>query len=94
MTVLTNKELIDYYGMKPNEIAALEAQADAFDKGEWPRGKVTRIGRPPTGAEPTRPLTIRLRESKVNAVEYKAERLGISRTAALREAVDDWLAKA
>jgi hypothetical protein len=33
--------------MTDEELAELEASAEAYGKGEWPAGKTTRQGRPP-----------------------------------------------
>lgn len=93
MTTLSNDELKTKYGVSDEEIARLEKEADAFDEGQWPAGKATRVGRPRSTEEPTKPVTFRIAVSKVDEVDRKAEDLGISRGAAIREAVDAWLAE-
>lgn len=94
MAVLTNKEVSERFGLSDDQIKDLEAQADEFDAGEWPRGKITRIGRPKSTEEPTKPLTFRIRSSKVEEIDAKASALGMSRGDALRAAVDEWLMQA
>ena len=91
---MTNEQIVNEQLVNAEEVAALEAEADAFDAGEWPRATVTRVGRPQVTGEPTAPLTFRLGLSKIDLVNAKAARKGMSRGAALREAVEQWLALA
>ena len=88
MAVVTNEELVRDYGISQDEVARLEAEADAYDSGEWPAGEVRHVGRPSTGAEETRPVTVRLTVSKLGAVDELAASRGVTRGAVLREAVD------
>lgn len=92
--MITDSEAKRKFGLTDADLEGLRREADAFDSGEWPAGRVSRVGRPASGGEPTRPVTFRLVESKASRVDEKAARLGISRGEALREAVDEWLAQA
>lgn len=49
-------------------------------------------GRPKTYKRPSLPTTVTLEQSERDALDRKATRLGLSRTAAIREAIRAWLA--
>lgn len=42
---VSNKELNEAYGVSEEELHEMEASADAYDRGEWPEGAVTLMGR-------------------------------------------------
>ena len=88
MATVTNEELVETYGISAEEVAELESQADAFDAGEWPEGKVTRVGRPKSIPGQTRPITVRLSVDTVEEVDRLAASRGVSRGVVFREAVD------
>ena len=92
--MVSNEELMQKYGMSAEEIQQLENEADAFDEGVWPKGKITRVGRPKSAEEETRPITFRLAASKAEEVDKKAASLGVSRGVIMREAVELWLKQA
>ena len=56
-------------------------------------GGTVHIGRPRELAKDARVITFRLSSATADAVAAKAARQGKSRSYALREAIEDWLAK-
>jgi hypothetical protein len=91
MSVVSKAELMERFGLSEKEIEELEAAADAADRGEWPKGKITRIGRPSLYEEETETVSHKEPKSKIIALDAKARALGISRSQALRQATDLWL---
>ena len=91
MTVVGNDELQKRFGLSSGDIAELESAADAYDAGVWPRGRVSRIGRPPLCDEKTTTVSHVEPLSKVAAIDAKARERGLSRSDALRAATDLWL---
>lgn len=91
MSVVSKAELMERFGLSEKEIEELEAAADAADRGEWPKGKITRIGRPSLYEEETETVSHKESKSKIIALDAKARALGISRSQALRQATDLWL---
>ena len=91
MSVVSRAELMERFGLSEKEIEELEAAADAADRGEWPKGKITRIGRPSLYEEETETVSHKEPKSKIIALDAKARALGISRSQALRQATDLWL---
>jgi len=89
----------DKMGMKtkngePVSDEMLEHWANTFERGEWPEGKTIILGRPRLATEEVQSVTVKLPRSKVIALEEKASRMGFNRSEALREAVDEFLARA
>ena len=72
----------------------LDEWAGEFEKGVWPEGKTVILGRPRLATEEVQSVTVKLPRSKVIALEEKAARMGVNRSEALREAVDEFLALA
>lgn len=91
MAVVSNSELMEKFGLTEEEVNELEAAADACDRGEWPKGRVTRIGRPSLYEEETETVSHKEPKSKILAFDKKAQERGISRSQALREATELWL---
>ena len=91
MPVVSNSGLVKHFGLSAEEVAELEAAADACDRGEWPKGRVSKIGRPSLYEEATETVSHKEPKSKVRALDAKAQRLGMSRSQALREATELWL---
>jgi hypothetical protein len=87
-------ELKTRHGMSEVELAELDASASAYERGEWPTGKVTRIGRPSIASEEVRPITVRLPVSQITALDHKAAKFGTTRSSAVREAIGGWLEQA
>lgn len=92
--MITKGELKARYNISEEELAELEASAKAFESGNWPSGKITRVGRPSIAAEEVKPITVRLPVSQINALDGKARNTGGTRSSAVREAVSDWLMQA
>ena len=86
---MDTKELEKKFGVTADE---LEKSAKAYESGEWPEGRTTRIGRPPFyDDDELESITFRLRRSRVRAIEEIAAHKGESRSEFLREAVDQAL---
>ena len=73
----------------------LNAEANEYEDGSWnaPLGKLI-VGRPSIANEEVKPITIRLPVSKIAAIDKTATNLGITRSAVMRDAVDNYLAQA
>jgi hypothetical protein len=78
---------------KPVTDATLDEWADAFERGEWPKGKTVVLGRPSIADEEVRLVTFRLPVSKVVELDQKAAQQGFTRSEGLRAAVDEYLAR-
>jgi len=74
--MLTKKELKARYNMSEEELAELEASSKAYESGNWPSGKITRVGRPSIAMEEVKPIKVRLPVSKINALDGKARDKG------------------
>ncbi|MCL2654380.1 MAG: ribbon-helix-helix domain-containing protein [Coriobacteriia bacterium] len=70
----------------------LDRWADAFERDEWPEGKTVIIGRPRLAADEVKPVTFRLSVSLLSALDRKAFANGGTRSEALREAVEEYVA--
>ena len=92
--MITEEELRSVYGLADNDIDELKTSAEAYESGEWPEGVVTRIGRPSMYSEPMRAVPFRLGITKIAKLDAKAKELGVTRSEAMRKAVDLWLATA
>jgi hypothetical protein len=73
----------------------LDAEAKEYEDGTWsaPLGKPI-MGRPSIANEEVRLVTVRLPLSKIHALEKRATEKGSTRSQAIREAVDKYLASA
>lgn len=72
-----------------------DEMASGYERGEWP-GEPTGVvilGRPRLADEEVRPVTFKLPVSKIVALDLKASQRGGTRSEALREAVDEYLAQ-
>ena len=70
----------------------LEKSAKAYESGEWPEGRTTRIGRPPFyDDDELESVTFRLQKSRIRAIEEITAQKGESRSEFLREAIDQAL---
>jgi hypothetical protein len=92
--MISTKELESQYGMTSKEVAELIESADDYARGDWPEGKITHVGRPSLATEEVRPVTVRLPISQIRALDGKAQSYGETRSAAVREAVGEWLMRA
>ena len=92
--MITEKELKSKCGMTNKEIAEIKKSADTYANGDWPEGKITRVGRPSLAVEEVRPVTVRLPFSQIIALDGKAKSQGETRSAAVRKAVGEWLMQA
>ncbi len=72
--------------------AMLDAWADAFESGEWPKGRTVPVGRPSLANEEVRPITFRLPVSQLAALDAKVAKAGLNRSSGLRLAVEAYLA--
>ena len=86
---MDTRELEKMFGVTSEE---LEKSADAYERGEWPEGKTTRIGRPPLYDDEYESVTFRLSKSRIRAIEGLMVQRGETRSEFLREAVDKALA--
>ena len=86
---MDTKELEKMFGITSDE---LEKSAAAYESGEWPEGKTTRIGRPPLYDDELESVTFRLSKSRIRAIEELMVQRGETRSEFLREAVDKALA--
>ncbi|MDR3037096.1 MAG: ribbon-helix-helix domain-containing protein [Coriobacteriales bacterium] len=68
--------------------------AEGFESGNWPGTATVILGRPRLTEEEIKPVTFKLPLSKIRALDKRAAQLGRSRSAALREAVSEYLAHA
>jgi len=67
----------------------LEERAKAYESGNWPPGKTTRMGRPPfSDDDQLESVTFRIPKSRIRAINMVTEQCGKSRSEFLREAVD------
>lgn len=80
------RKLEERFGFKPGE---LEAEADAYERGEWPEGKTIRqgFGRPPMFDEPTCVVSGRVALSTAEAFDAKAKANGQTRAERVRALV-------
>ena len=93
MRVVTSQELEEAYGLSAEELDALEQDVtDGVLHGE-PRGDVI-MGRPPLFDEPMRQVSFKEPQSKVAAIDRRAQQLGMRRSDYLRRIIDDDLAAA
>ena len=67
--------------------AQLDALAAPFERGEWPEGRTTLLGRSRLAEEEIRTVTFKLPVSQIAALDGLAENAGLTRSEALREAV-------
>ena len=80
------KELEKKFGVTAEE---LEERAKAYESGNWPPGKTTRMGRPPFSEDDElESVTFRISKSRIRAIEMITAERGGSRSEFLREAVD------
>jgi hypothetical protein len=79
---------------KPVTDEILDEWAEAFERGEWPEGKTVILGRPSIADEEVKLVTFRLPVSKVIEFDQKTALKGITRSEGLRDAVNDYLARA
>ena len=89
----TAKELKSQYGVSSKELADLEASAQTYEKGEWPSGKISRVGRPSIATDEAKPITVRLSISQIAALDQNARQTGGTRSSAVRKALSEWLIK-
>ena len=89
--MVSDKQLIEEYGIDAALVRALSERAAAYESGEWPSGK-TKIGRPRTLGGDTVNITFRDSVAVRRAIDEKAKRLGISRSDYLRALVQNDLA--
>ena len=78
-------------GWTEEEIADLYARAEAYERGEWPAGKTIRRGRPRKFSGKSRTVPFRMAAETFEMLDQKAAARGMTRSEALREAVDLWL---
>jgi len=86
---MNTEELEKKFGVTADE---LEKSAEAYESGEWPAGRTTRIGRPPFyDDDELESITFRLSKSRIRAIEAILAEKGKTRSEFLREAVDQAL---
>lgn len=88
----TAKELQDAYGMTSAELSEIEKSAALYERGEWPCGKVARVGRPPLyDGEVMERVTVRIKRSSLRKIDAAARNAGESRSDFIRQAADEKL---
>ncbi len=92
----SDEDAVKEFGFTPRELAELSKRAQVYDSGKWPDGaSVIRPhgGRPAVlQGEETKTVSIRVNESRLEAMDDEADRRGLTRSGAFREAIDVWLA--
>lgn len=88
---MTATELEKRFGTNASELDAL---AEPFEHGRWPKGKTSLIGRPRLSEEEVRSVTFKLPVSQIAALDKLAKATGSSRSDTLRRAVTRELARA
>ena len=79
MTVVTNEELVRDYGFTQEEVDEMMRSADMYDRGEWPEGTVTPIGRPTLFGERMKSVTFRDAAVIVTLMDAKASSMNMTR---------------
>ena len=80
------KELEKKFGITSQE---LEERAEAYERGEWPPGKTTRMGRPPFSSDDElESISFRIPKSRLKAIEALSTKRGETRSEFLGAAVD------
>lgn len=69
VAVLKNEEAQRRFGISSDEIAELEAAADAYDEGVWPRGRITRVDKLSPRDEGEKPEHVPLSPQCVESVQ-------------------------
>ena len=74
----------------------LDCLAEEYESDTWDESQLGHVvmGRPRLADEETRAITVRLPISKIADIDNAARREGISRSAAIRAALDSWLKSA
>ena len=77
-------------GVDENELDRL---AEEYENDTWDSSQLGHVimGRPRLADEETRAITVRLPISKIADIDSVARREGISRSSAIRAALDNWL---
>ena len=85
--MVTNRQLVEDYGLSEEEVGELEARAQAYASGQWPDGKTTRVGRPRRFAD--EPVSISFKDTAEtrSALDQRASAAGMSRSDYLRALV-------
>jgi len=87
---MSQDKLYEKFGVNPEY---LEASAAEYENPSWEKmqfGKITQ-GRPRVSDEPLRTVTVKVPESRIFAIKSAAEKRGVSRSAFLRQAIDNEL---
>lgn len=84
MTVVTDSDLKNSFGVSEAEIAQLYADAAKYESGEWPEGETVAIGSPCVYGERMKSITYRDTESEVRRMDERAKSLSMSRSDYLR----------
>ena len=84
MTVVTNEELVRDYGFTQEEVEEMMRSADAYDRGEWPEGTITLLGRPTFFGERMKSVTFRETEATIMLMDAKASAMNMTRSDYLR----------
>lgn len=83
MTV-SKEELLESYGISAAELNDLDASADAYDRGEWPKGRIVSTGRPSLYGDRMKSVTYRDTEREIALMDERAASLKMSRSDYLR----------
>lgn len=84
--MITSQQLKEELGFSEAELDELQMSASMYEKGEWPAGKVTRVGRPGLAEEPSVSVTFKMPESRAAQISLAAEARGETRSDFLRDA--------
>ncbi|MDO4291088.1 MAG: hypothetical protein Q4C41_07680 [Eggerthellaceae bacterium] len=85
----TAQELEAMFGITPEEIAAIDADASKGVLHGHPTKTVTGAGRPPLFDEPMQQVTFKEPSDRVRAMDLRAEQLGMRRSDYLRQLVEN-----
>lgn len=85
---ISNEQLKETFGVSDAELQEMEESADAYDRGEWPSGRKTLMGRPLLRGSRLKSITYRDTEETITQMEERAARLNMSRSDYLRWLVE------
>ncbi len=90
---MKNDELHKKFGVTPEYI---EESAAEYESTSWSKMRFGEIiqGRPKISDEPLKTLTVKVPESRINAIKVAAAKKGLSRSDFLRQAIDNELISA
>lgn len=79
---------------KPVTDEMLDGWAEAFERGEWPKGRTVVLGRPSLAPEEVKPVTFKLPVSIIAEIDAKAAGCGETRSEFIRSIINKEFSKA